>query len=432
MATELEFVRLGELDCPHLPEWAQALAATVDVAALIDLVVARDVEMAFPDHLHDDEFIRHLRASVAENVIALQNVLAGRLAFSQVRPAEPLAFGAVQAELRIPQTTLQRSYRVGFFEIWTVWSRALAEYAERADIPRAQAVETLHRLTATILAYQDLVGSQVADNYRRAEESLQRSHDAARQRVVADLIGGGWRDIHPADRLVMDYDLDADHLAMLLPATGRAAAAVLAQELRVATGASATLVHPRSLGSSIIWLGRSTGWSDRDVEVACALLADRAMAADVATSSRGVEGLRAGLVQAVEVESVRQALGATAPLVIRHADVSLEIILSSAPPERARVFVEQVLGPLAASSPTIDVLCDTVQASLRWGGPTAAAVYLGLHEHTVRNRMKRAEALIGRSVAGRRPELEAALRLRLMLRTDQRGPLPRISRAARS
>ena len=151
-----------------LPGWVREMAADVDLAALCERVVARDIAVAFPDLAEDAGFAEHLRASVRENLRLLQDVLSGRLPLDAVRLEQPLVFARVQAELRIPQTALQRSYRVGFAEMWRAWADRLQEVADADDVPRTEAVRALAQLTTAIFDYQDHVASQVAESYARA------------------------------------------------------------------------------------------------------------------------------------------------------------------------------------------------------------------------------------------------------------------------
>jgi DNA-binding PucR family transcriptional regulator len=53
-----------------------------------------------------------------------------------------------------------------------------------------------------------------------------------------------------------------------------------------------------------------------------------------------------------------------------------------------------------------------VSAAFAFCRHVAAAEQLGLHEHTVRNRLHRAEQLLGHPLSERRAELLVALRLR--------------------
>src|SRR3712207_6303951 len=130
--------------------------------------------------------------------------------------------------------------------------------------------------------------------------------------------------------------------------------------------------------------------------------------------------------QAQDVERVRTAWGrAAAPRVLQHADVALEIMLLR-DPERGRRFVRTELGPLAEDTAEAARLRETLQASFRLGSHVAAAEHLQLHEHTVRNRLHRAEEHLGHPLTERRTELQVALRLQRLLAGPARpGAQPR-------
>ena len=400
---------------PVLPRWAGAMADSVDLSALAEVVVRRDLEAAFPDLQEHGEFVDRLRASVAENVQALQDVLCGRLALPDVRLVEPFAFADVQARLRVPQTSLQRSYRVGFAAMWQEWSRRLVLCAEAEDVARTDALEALRTLTSVLLAYQDHVASQVAESFARADDVLSRSRAHVRSGLVRQLLRDDAAALSPSDLVILDYPLDAGHVAVLLPTVAAGAAAQVLQGLRTATGARDALLHPVDLSSTVLWLAQSTGWSER----ARQCLVDRLIGLDVHASVSdprlGSAGLRMTWVQVQEVEAVRDAWGtARSPRVLQHADVSLEVLLMR-DPERAREFVAVELGPLADSTEQAARLRETLEASYRWGSHVATAEHLHLHEHTVRNRLHKASQLLGRPLHDRRTELQVALRIARLL-----------------
>ena len=72
-----------------LPDWAREAADDVDLRVLCDVVVRRDIEVAFPSYAEDQEFVDHLTASVRENLRTLQDVLCGRMRLTDVRLRQP-------------------------------------------------------------------------------------------------------------------------------------------------------------------------------------------------------------------------------------------------------------------------------------------------------------------------------------------------------
>ena len=342
------------------------MAADIDLAAVCERVVARDIAVAFPSLAGDAGFAEHLRASVQENLRLLQQVLSGRLPLAAVRLEQPLEFARVQAQLRIPQTALQRSYRVGFAEMWRAWADRLAEVAREADVPRDEAVRGLAQLTSAIVEYQDHVASQVAENYARVDDALSRTRAHVRQGLVREILRGDRADLAPSDLITLDHDLDGCHLVVVLPAVAEGTAAQLVTGLRARTGVRQTLVHPLDLRSTAVWLTTPGGWPGELRSRLRAALVDAGVAASLSEPLSGLTGFREAFAQARDVERVRAAWGAQSPQVLGHEDVALEILLMR-DPHRARRFVRAELGPLAEPTAEAARLRETLEASFRLG-----------------------------------------------------------------
>ena len=382
-------------------------------------MVARDLAAAFPQLAHDEEFVEHLRASARENLTAIRAVVCGHIALEDVSLDQPLAFAALQARLRIPQTALQHSYRVGFLTKWEEWSREVRAYAEQAEVPRAEATAVLADLASVLFGYQDHVASQVAETYARADDALSRSRGHVRQALVRELLRGQAVSLPPSDVLTLDYDLALSHLVVLLPVMPAGAASQLLLGLRAATRVRNTLVHPLSLSSTAIWLASPHAWSRPAVAALREVLERTSVTASLSEPATGLAGFRGALVQAQQVQRVRQAWGqASAPLVLQHAEVRLEVLLLG-DLERAEAFVAAELGPLAQQTQEAERLRDTLEASFRYGSHVATAEHLRLHEHTVRNRLHKAEEQLGHAVNERGTELQVALRLQRLLTTQK-------------
>jgi hypothetical protein len=406
-AHELDAGQAGE----QLPAWARLVADGVDLAQIAQVVVERDLEAAFPHLRGHAEFVERLRASVAENLRALQDVLCGRRALQEVRLVEPFAFAAVQAQLRVPQTSLQRSYRVGFLAMWEEWSRRLVAHAEAEDLPRTEALSALHTLTSLLLAYHDHSASQVAESYARTDEALSRSRAHVRSGLVRQLLRADASPLSPSDLVILDYPLDGTHAAILLPTVAEGAAVQMLTGLRNASRTRNALVHAVDLSSSVIWLTRPGAWSDVARQALLDHLTVLGVQASVSELRSGPDGLRETWHQVLEIERVRAAWGALhSPRLLRHSDVSLEVLLMR-DPALARRFAEEELGPLAEPNEQAARLRETLEASFRWGSHVTTAEHLYLHEHTVRNRLVKAGELLGRPLQERRTELQVALRL---------------------
>ncbi|MBL7258539.1 PucR family transcriptional regulator [Paractinoplanes lichenicola] len=396
-----------------LPRWAREAADAVDLPALADRVVEVDLAAAFETLRENDEFVDRLRASVVENLSALRQVLTGRLPLAEVRLTEPFALAALQARLRLPQTALQRSYRVGFRAMWQEWSDQLVARAEADDVPRGESLAALQALTELVLAYQHHAASQVADTFARTDDVLSRSRDHVRAGLVQHLLRDDSTPLPPSDLVLLDYPLDAAHLAVLLPATPEGCARQILDTLRDKCHVRDTLVHPIDLTSTVVWLAqpRQAGWTAARIVAITDCLRSLGLQASVSEPHVGVQGVRDGWRQVRDVQSVRAAWGSG---VLSYADVSLEVLLM-ADPARARAFVRAELGELGAEDEIAARLRETVEASHRFGSHVTTAAHLHLHEHTVRNRLQKAAELLGRPLTERRTELQVALRLARLL-----------------
>lgn len=401
----------------RLPTWAREASDAVDLADLADRVVEADLAAAFDTLRDNGEFVTRLRASVVENLRHLRQVIGGRVRVDDVDLVEPFALAGLQARLRLPQTALQRSYRVGFQAMLHEWTDRLVERADRDGVPRGEALQALRDLTTLLLGYQHHVASQVADSFARADDAMSRSREHVRNGLVRHLLREDSTPLPPSDLVLLDYPLEASHVAVLLPTMAEGAARQILAALRTACHARDTLVHPVDLTSTVVWLAqpRPPGWRPGTVAELTECLTTLGVEASVSGPHAGVHGVRDGWRQVQAVQRVRAAWGpAAGPRVLSHTDVSLEILLM-ADRANARAFVTAELGGLGGDDDLSARLRETVEASYRWGSHVTTAAHLHLHEHTVRNRLQKASELLGRPLSERRTELQVALRLARLL-----------------
>ncbi|STZ61045.1 PucR family transcriptional regulator [Mycolicibacterium tokaiense] len=411
MPTPLQLWR----DNRPLPEWVRTLARDFDADGVVEGIIGRCVAIAFPTHAHDDDFRAALTASTRANARALRSVVAGEIALEDVYLSEVLSFAKVQAQLRIPQKSMQRSYRISFFTMWEAWSARLRDCVVARNIDRDEAMLAEQLLTQTILAYQDFVASQVAETYTRDYEALNRSRAHMRRSLVKDILRGEGDALSGSDAAILAYELGGRHIAVLLPTVAEGAATQLAVGMRAAVSCQSSLVYPLTLNSTVVWLGRIGEWKRAMFEQLDRVLGEAGVPASVSGPHPGVEGFRTTLQEATDAERIRAAWDRPgAPTVVHHNDVGLEILLMR-DPRLARQFVERELGPLALDTVDAARLRETLEASFRFGSHVAAAEYLQLHEHTVRNRLHKAEELLGHPMGERRTELQVAARLMRLL-----------------
>ncbi|GAB3837099.1 PucR family transcriptional regulator [Dactylosporangium cerinum] len=128
------------------------------------------------------------------------------------------------------------------------------------------------------------------------------------------------------------------------------------------------------------------------------------------TVAKGLAGFRQSHLEAARAAALTRASRHPAGFT-RYHDVELAVLLAQ-DIDRAQTFVARELGDAAARTQTAGELRDTVAAYLAHDRSLMrAATELHVARNTVAYRVKKFEELTGRSVAERRLELEAALRL---------------------
>ena len=397
----------------RLPPWACELTSTFDVASTVEAVVVADLAAAWPDRTHDVEFVDLLRASVTENVDNLVRSLAGNDVETPLR--RPAEFARAQAQLRIRQAALQRSYRAGLVVIWQRWIDHLTRGARTGRVDPESLTEAVRRSTLLLFRYLDRALNTVASEFSRVEQLMQASGEQIRHHVVRQLLLDSGDPLPVRDLyLTLGYDVSGAHVAVQMDGLDGELDAVSAQVRRECRAMS--LRYEVKEKQTVIWFGRAVSWTAAHLDTLGRILADAGVPAAVSTTASGVDGLRSTFGEIQQVNEVRMLLGPRGcGRVISFDDVRLEALLWRDLPQ-ARRFALAELGRLAGDNPEIERLRETVLVWLASGSSVETAQALQLHEHTVRNRLRRAEEHLGHSVSERRIEVGVALRLLSMMR----------------
>jgi DNA-binding PucR family transcriptional regulator len=166
----------------------------------------------------------------------------------------------------------------------------------------------------------------------------------------------------------------------------------------------------------MVWLGRPGGFGTEHLERLRGALAETGLTVAVGEPGQGLAGLRRTRQHALDAARVQRALGVDGRRRVWAREVRLETLLLASK-ERAVEFLTDELGPLNASDPFTRRLRETLLAWLTMGSYGGAAALLGVHENTVRNRLRAAQDILGVSLTAHRTELMVALRLERVLRT---------------
>lgn len=392
----------AEEELPLRGEWV-AVADELDLNALARQVYERCHYIALGRHYLDHAAAEQLHSSIRQNVRNLHSILIGTAGVSEVPVTELLTFARLQAGLGVPQKDMQRSYRISYFTQWRAWQGHLAG---RGAGPEVEA-----QVSRAVLTYQDYVATQVAEVHGAFYDALSRSRDHARQMLLRELCTGSFEPT-ASDWVLLGYDIDRWHRAVVLPAGDEAAAERLRRRVRTERRDAEIVSQPFATRGTELWIGLPGAWSeaaDADLDGA---LAEAGLIASVGEPGQGLEGFRRTHQMATAVQHLRNRYRGSVPQpgVVRHRDVQLELLLLQNE-AGARDLVERVLGPLAAGNEAARRLRETLLVWFRVGTLKLAAAELGYHEHTIRNRVLKAQELLGPGVRERSLELQVAVRL---------------------
>jgi hypothetical protein len=317
-----------------------------------------------------------LRRSCHDNLARILQSLTGEPGDGDLFDA-PHATGHRRAEQGMPLESVLHAYRLGHRIIWD----SLVTQA-RDD----GALEGLVEAASYVWELVDSYSSEVARAYRETEQHLLRRDDRRRDALLDALLEGRGRDRPVLAEAAAALDLPEDGAYVVVALAGTD--------------------HRRPVGDALAVRGLRSAWRDRaDSEIGVVSLS-RGTVDDLL---RVLEGLRGGLspvvdgLGAVDVAQrlAQVALRAQPPGVpgVSALDDRLPGALVVSSPELAGRLVDQALaGVLALDEDERDVLLRTLAAWLDTGGSagqTAAQLYC--HRNTVLNRLRRVEALTGRS-----------------------------------
>ena len=392
-----------------LPHWAIELLDGWNIDEIATKIAEADVRIAFPDRVGEDDFRDLLLESIRENLGHIRRYLADPSILVDITLDRPISVARRQAQIGASQNALQHSYRVGIqmaLDDWTSRVRAHGASEERsADLAPALMASVAH-----FLHYQDFALGRASAEFSLQEEALRRTGAQIRKQVVLDLLNGNVAGDSSELLATLGYDTTVCHLGIMVKNMAESRLHRLLGSLRRAGGASESLSIRVRANEIALWLARPRTWSESNVSAVRDSLRSAGITASVSTPVGGLDGLRDTYRQLQRLEALRPNLAAGED-VLYYQEHRLEILLGTDPATAAR-FVRDELKKLADSTESAARLRETVSAAFAFGRHVAAAEQLGLHEHTVRNRLHRAEQLLGHPLSERRAELLVALRLR--------------------
>jgi hypothetical protein len=388
---------------------ARELAAEKDVEEAAWVVTEDIMTEVWPDR-DDPTFRDAVHRSVRGNVGAILGIIAGSHEFDTVAPAA-LEFAEVAARVDVPVTELERAYRIGVATFWTCWWEAARL---RADNDEQTFEDLICGPTLILHAYVDRVMRSVTARYDEVCCELHRTHRERRRLTLMQILDGSIDEVTGALNAELDYPLGDAHLALLIQSADAQLPPIALAEIREAADARATLQLQHGARTWIVWLGRPAAFEPAQLSRLHRALKVMPFTVAVGEPGVGLDGLRRTREQALEAAHVQRALGNSQHRCLWARDVRLEMMLLG-DEQRARRFLADELGELVSPDIGTARLRETLLAWLATGSHVSAAAMLGVHENTVRNRIRAAESLLGSPLLGRRTELQVALRLERVL-----------------
>ncbi|MFE6283673.1 PucR family transcriptional regulator [Streptomyces sp. NPDC057877] len=375
--------------------------------------MAADIVRQVPEHGGPGAYPPFQRAVEATVLIALRGLLTEPEPAAALVAPEAVASNSQLARQNVPLDRVLRGVRLGHAHLH---GRLLAALGEEPEDVRA--LET-HRISELLFVYADVQASRLAEEYVAERDRWRRGTEAARRRIVTDVLAGRAVGGAVAAR-TLGYDLARHHAAFIItsPAPDPSDAAdelrLLAAELSRAAGAENLLTVTAGGGELWAW----ACWPAAPARHTLARLPRRVrerspLRAALGPVDYGTEGFRRSHRGAREAERVAR-LGRTGWL-CDYAEVSTAALLT-ADPEHARWFAARVLGPLAADDARTRELRETLRVYLAEGrSPQSAAERLFVARNTVTYRVRRAVDLLGTPLHTDCLELRVALEIARLL-----------------
>jgi hypothetical protein len=304
-------------------------------------------------------------------------------------PTTLLSQARLAARGGVKLETVLRRYLAGY----TLLGDYVIEEAERAGLSEAASLQRLSRAQAALF---DRVIAAVSEEYGRESESRLLSPEGRQAERVRGLLAG---ELLEAPELA--YELGGHHLGVVAvgPGTGE-----ILEEIARAFDRRLLLIRPEKQGAWA-WLGsRRLFGSEQLIEIARWTL-PKAMTLAIGEPAEGLAGWRL---------SHRQARAALAVALrggkgfVRYGEVALlaatlqdDVLVASL----RHLYLE----PLEAERDDGATLRETLRAYFAAGrNNSSAASALGVSDRTVTNRLRAAEARLGRTLDA---EMELALRM---------------------
>jgi hypothetical protein len=392
-------------------EAMRQLAARTDADAMAELITADIAARVWPEHTRDPDFLAAMQLSVRDNVRAIVALFAGRLTIAAADPRGAFGFADLTAEMGIPVSELESAYWVGVQSFWRLWfAQAREQCAGTAPLD-----ELVGPPTELLFEYIIHILGAVVGRYDAARAEILRNQEDRRRAALNQILDGELTQATQDLENVLGYRLRGAHLCVVLEVEDRAKAERAVAELITGSSARGSMLMLRSPGIWAAWLALTAPLDAATRIAVTAAAAATGLPIAVGAPGNGVTGLRRTWLQAFETARLRRRFAGFGD-VLWFAEVRLELLMLG-DELTARQFVADELGELAGDDERAARTRETLLAWLSTGSQSAAATRLGVHENTVRQRIRYAEEVLGEGLSERRAEVLAALRLHPLFST---------------
>lgn len=386
------------------------LAEVIDVPALAAHVTEIMLDEAY-SHVVDSEVLRApLLRAATEKLGCLVDLIVGDITLDEIHAPASLDFAGEVGRQGISEQVFERSYRVGQEALWEWWMSVVEDHCQRTgdSVP-----DVLRPSIPLLFGFVDRMLFLSLAAYHDAVSSRHQSLEHRRVRIIDQLLDGTLADPGVDVERFIGYKLARVHVSGLVAHAERVENERLVHTLAAAAGSDETLVIHGGGGRCAFWIGLRGPASSAQrsaISVAAAQAGRRVAFGDVRD---GLHGFRRGHRSAEDAAQIHEMLGDHAPPVVWAEDLRIEAF-ALRDPTGAREMVDAELGPALEGGVLTARTRETLEAWLVTGTNVGAAGLLGVHEQTVRQRLRRLEEALGRSLHDRRTELHIALRLSLL------------------
>ncbi|MFJ9905830.1 helix-turn-helix domain-containing protein [Streptomyces sp. NPDC101152] len=363
-----------------------------------------------PEFRHDDAVRRLMVASTSSNLTAIVDMLALGISLDDIAvPPAAAEYARRFAQHGLSLEGLLRAYRLGE-HMFVQWAMTVLG---RLDLSTEEALATTSRIALLTNSYIDQVIEGIIDIYEDERRRWDARSDAARAAQVRAVLDTEGLDLASAEQM-LSTSLRGWHLAAIIwtrPGSSAPAGAELragAAMLAAATGKSPLTISAdeqthwawiSSAGKPVLDVPRLKEELSRHPEL-CIALGD---------PSSGLDGFRQTFRDAQRARDVAVTGADPDRSLILHSHVALAGLLVDHLPD-VRVWAERALGDLMGDDDATIRLRETVRVFLDARGSfTDAAARLHVHKNTVHYRVRKAEEILGHSLAENRLAIEVAL-----------------------